>query len=211
MTDSRTVTTECTACGDDDVCTENYCSEGTCQTDPFCAGTDNDCGCDSCTDCNADDGWYQGTIYECCSGVETCTCQDEEFRDYSCNGTDCEFEVTDTNTIKTSCSAVDNDGDGYYACGEDCYDDNADANPDQTDYFDQDRGDGSFDYDCDGTEERLNSDLYECGTGCSGSGWDESEVPDCGEEGAIAFCSEICNTSGCSCQTGGGTITQTCR
>ena len=37
----------------------------------------------------------------------------------------------------------------------DCYDANSLANPAQTAYFTVDRGDGSFDYDCSGTEEKL--------------------------------------------------------
>ena len=60
---------------------------------------------------------------------------------------------------------VDNDGDGfgagtpscttspgYVSNNLDCYDQNPDARPGQTDWFTTDRGDGSFDYDCDGTE-----------------------------------------------------------
>jgi len=60
----------------------------------------------------------------------------------------------------------DEDGDGYAATsgvktcqfsssdGTDCYDLNADAYPDQIEYFEFDRGDGSYDYDCDGREHR---------------------------------------------------------
>ena len=40
--------------------------------------------------------------------------------------------------------------DGYVANSNDCYDDNAQARPGQTNYFTSDRGDGSFDYDCSG-------------------------------------------------------------
>lgn len=65
---------------------------------------------------------------------------------------------------------LDDDGDGYGsfldflgpACQSpdaavdnygDCYDLNADARPGQTQWFEVDRGDGSFDYNCDGVEE----------------------------------------------------------
>lgn len=39
---------------------------------------------------------------------------------------------------------------GYVANGSDCYDSNADAHPGQGTYFNVTRGDGSFDYNCDG-------------------------------------------------------------
>jgi hypothetical protein len=39
---------------------------------------------------------------------------------------------------------------GYVANSLDCYDRNADVRPGQMAYFDRPRGDGSFDYDCDG-------------------------------------------------------------
>ncbi len=38
--------------------------------------------------------------------------------------------------------------------GDDCYDSNSDVHPGQTSYFTVDRGDGSFDYDCSGSEEK---------------------------------------------------------
>jgi len=47
----------------------------------------------------------------------------------------------------------------YTVSGTDCYDDNANAYPGQTAYFATDRGDGSFDYNCDGNSN------YE-GLGC---------------------------------------------
>ena len=49
----------------------------------------------------------------------------------------------------------DADGDGFQSDthgGTDCFDDNADAHPGQTAHFTVDRGDGGFDYDCDGAE-----------------------------------------------------------
>lgn len=75
----------------------------------------------------------------------------------------------------------DEDGDGYHAVsgqkycqataslGEDCYDLNANVYPEQTSYFSVDRGDGSFDYDCNGSETQHN--MY-CSliTGCETQG-----------------------------------------
>lgn len=74
----------------------------------------------------------------------------------------------------------DADGDGFgeatatlIACGAtgfvdnglDCYDGNADARPRPADFsgtFVHDRGDGSFDYDCDGVETKLDDVVAEC-------------------------------------------------
>lgn len=64
---------------------------------------------------------------------------------------------------------IDNDGDGYggsastqcsgsscpsgyFSTGGDCYDSNANAKPGQTGWFGSHRGDGSFDYNCDGSQ-----------------------------------------------------------
>lgn len=47
----------------------------------------------------------------------------------------------------------------------DCYDQNANAHPDQTQYFTSQRGDGSFDYDCSGTVSPQYSNI---GANCGG-------------------------------------------
>jgi hypothetical protein len=46
-----------------------------------------------------------------------------------------------------------NDGNTYSVDGTDCYDINANAKPGQTAYFTTDRGDGSFDYNCNQAKE----------------------------------------------------------
>lgn len=104
----------------------------------------------------------------------------------ACNGT--------TNTcISGSCVACtsgykdyDKDGYGYgtYSCwttsssynvvanNTDCYDSNANARPGQTSYFATNRGDGSFDYDCDGgVDANTGYSPYSVSysTSCSGS------------------------------------------
>jgi hypothetical protein len=41
--------------------------------------------------CDAKDGWYYvGSTYSCCQGEESCTCQDQEYRDYSWKCVDAE-------------------------------------------------------------------------------------------------------------------------
>ncbi len=65
---------------------------------------------------------------------------------------------------------ADSDGDGYgvasgavckasASLGNDCYDFNENAKPGQTSYFATNRGDGSFDYDCDSS---ITSNLADC-------------------------------------------------
>lgn len=64
--------------------------------------------------------------------------------------------TTTTTTTLPPCPDADLDGFLDAACGGlDCYDNNAAANPLQTNYFTVHRGDGSFDYNCDGVENKL--------------------------------------------------------
>lgn len=97
----------------------------------------------------------------------------------------------------------DADGDGYYnpsdcmvscaasnpgyiradfSLGKDCYDSNPAARPSQTEFFETHRGDGSFDYDCDG-DERQEYDLKSCAQigEDDREGWDHL-IPPCGTE-----------------------------
>ena len=64
----------------------------------------------------------------------------------------------------------------------DCYDSNQNARPGVESYFGNHRGDGSFDYDCDGTSAREQSATGSCSNGTANQGWD-GEVPACGEKG----------------------------
>jgi hypothetical protein len=84
-------------------------------------------------------------------------------------------------------------GPGYVTNNLDCYDLNELANIDQRGFFDVDRGDGSFDYDCNGTDERR----WETNGVCSSNppfcylqveGWEEgTAIPACGEIGDLIF------------------------
>lgn len=92
-----------------------------------------------------------------------------------------EDATTDACKMATWCRDADGDGfgdpddcvevcwaevvEGYvFDNDQDCYDDNADAKPGQTAFFEEDRGDGSFDYDCDGEEELWRPTLAVCAT-----------------------------------------------
>lgn len=70
---------------------------------------------------------------------------------------------------------------GYVAIKGDCYDNNAAAKPGQTQWFDHDRGDGSFDYNCDNAEDmEFTAIAGDCSTGnAPHTGW-ISKVPACG-------------------------------
>jgi hypothetical protein len=72
--------------------------------------------------------------------------------------------------------------DGHVTNSDDCYDGNANAHPGQTMLFDVDRGDGSYDYDCDGAGTPSTTTVGHCGTFpfCTGSpGW-KGSAPACG-------------------------------
>lgn len=81
---------------------------------------------------------------------------------------------------------------GFVANALDCFDQNADAHPGQTKHFARHRGDGSYDYDCDGRDS-LQKDLL--AGGCrvitrfgipircwAEIGW-QNKLPQCGETG----------------------------
>jgi hypothetical protein len=64
----------------------------------------------------------------------------------------------DPATALASCARPD----GYVANARDCFDGNANAKPGQTGRFDEHRGDGSFDYDCDGVGRAAIDYLATC-------------------------------------------------
>jgi len=79
-----------------------YCSLGTCIN--YCTGTDINCGCTNCADCNNLDGWVNtGSSYPCCDGNKSCTCQQQEYRDYRCLGGSCSYSATETRISKSGC------------------------------------------------------------------------------------------------------------
>lgn len=95
----------------------------------------------------------------------------------------------------TSCTAPE----GYVENDEDCYDRNRKVHPKQRGFFHAHRGDGSFDYDCDGKQRRRIVDRAFCRLkpdekGCNyASGWIQKRIPKCGEAGEWKWyeCHEI--------------------
>jgi hypothetical protein len=205
--------------------------DGYCESPPCvnASGTESDC----------DDGRYEvnpGEDELCGDGL-----------DNNCNGL-----LNEEDAIGCTEFYYDNDGDTYGVSGatscwcdageypytglntKDCYDDNANAWPGQTSYFGTNRGDGKFDYNCDGSDEKQYSGKT---TGCSWdfepfsceidtAGWTGS-VPSCGKTGVyssdcegeydavcIFFCaySDPSLCSSCwTCDSNDATTTQSCR
>ncbi len=101
---------------------------------------------------------------------------------------------------------IDRDGDGHGDIGggvewcsapegfvenhDDCIDTNHDVHPGQTEYFPTDRGDGSFDYDCDLFQTPLYTATTACHDWqCDGEGWyDTDGAPACGVTATWRHC-----------------------
>ena len=162
-------------------------------------------------DCDDDNGQANPAMDEWCNGFDD----------------DCDGAVDDDAALDPSTWYPDGDGDGYGAASDyvhacdaptgfvdnfgDCYDDNVHANPGQTAWFDVDRGDGSFDYDCNGAADRELTEFGSCDWGSSCSlnayGWWEWSIPDCGEWGEVL---DDC-TGSWSCDESLSTVIQSCR
>jgi hypothetical protein len=87
---------------------------------------------------------------------------------------------------------------GYVSDSTDCYDANPDVRPDQTEYFPSERGDGSYDYNCDDNVVRYITVYGECDVSCKlkQAGWVDSPSPDCGEtKPFIEGCKKISPTN----------------
>lgn len=162
----------CGGCGNACLPAE-VCNEGSCDLE--CPSGRTNCF-GSCVDLETDFLHCGGCSSSCSSG-EACVagvCGPDCIADGSglpcasgadcCSGT-CETYYEDTdgdtygNALATASLCAATAPDGFSTNGDDCYDESADVFPGQTACFNVERGDGSFDYDCSGTETR-------CGT-CS--------------------------------------------
>ena len=175
-----------------------------------CDAADNDCDTtvDEDTECYDDDGdGFTEEDGDCDDGNNGVNPDATE----TCDGIDNDCNGTDDDEGASGCDDwyIDADGDGYGddssrgACycdatgsytvenKDDCYDSNSSANPGQTGFFGVSRGDGSFDYNCDGSQEKELSDkaacadllgVEVCGAGAYSAGWVGS-TPSCGSYG----------------------------
>ncbi len=202
-----------------------------------CDGADNDCDTtvDEDTSCYDDDGdGYtedDGDCDDSNSAVKPGATESCNDTDDDCNGT-----IDDENATGCTTFYVDADGDGYGddtsrgACycdatgsytvenKDDCYDGSSSANPGQTGYFGVDRGDGSYDYNCDGSQEKEYTGTAACPVGVCAlvtestpytEGW-VSGTPACGVSGSYSTdCNLWDDLLGCAHAS--SSKTQTCR
>ena len=151
-----------------------------------------------------------------------------------CDGVDNDCDATVDEPDADGCATwyYDADGDGYgsstsaclcapsgaYAADKDgdCYDANATASPAATGWFDEDRGDASYDYNCDGVETQVYTTTYACsvpwynGWACESytSGF-SSGVPACG---TIGTWGSGCSASWYTCAAStSASVTQYCQ
>ncbi|RME26237.1 MAG: hypothetical protein D6798_07125 [Deltaproteobacteria bacterium] len=142
-------------------------SEGDCDddNDDIHPGATETCGDGVDNDCNG---------YADEEGASGCTVY---YRDYDGDG------YGDPDLSACLCSASDPYTSRY---DNDCYDYNANANPAATGYFTTSRGDGSYDYNCDGRESEYYTARGDCDfelleLDCIlTTGW-EGSTPDCGD------------------------------
>jgi large repetitive protein len=119
---------------------------------------------------------------------------------------DCDGTIDEDDALDAATWYEDTDGDsygdassttpacfqpsGYVADDTDCYDNNSSAYPGSSAYHTSNRGDGSFDYNCSGSNDNQYGSYSPCGhTSCSDSdGWSHdhhgsSGIPGCGVTG----------------------------
>lgn len=97
----------------------DYCLDSTRVREYYVSGSGDAAACSYIDyDCNNYDGWYNvGSPYACCKPgtEETCTCQDQEYRDYYCSGGNCVYSIKSRRTIYTSCTDC-NSYEATYPC-----------------------------------------------------------------------------------------------
>ena len=199
------------------------CSIAPAAQDTCVQGNDADCDGTPNEGCLCIEGVTRRDCGVCADGSQVCTSgRTNQFG--SCTG---------GSTMRTYYR--DQDGDGHASqtaitvCGsapagyitgptDDCYDLNADARPGQTSYFRDDRGDGSFDYNCNGTEEKiiapgsallLSGCSGGCPGGCSSTGTGTAPNVACGGGFQVPVGCACMGPAGCGVVFGGPT--QTCR
>lgn len=169
------------------------------------------------TDCDdSDPTVYTGAVERCdgidhdCDGsVESEVAEARCYRDADGDafGDPLDFTVT--------CEACET---GWVARPGDCYDADADVNPDQRMFFHEafcaDTTERCFDYDCNGVEEKRWTEvaptcaLLGAVIGCAPGGW-EGAIPECGETGTWSGCEPT--LGGLTCAAVRSSRTQECR
>ncbi len=188
--------------GVDDDC-DGFVDEGTCAYDD---DGDGFCECPPCEntsslmeDCDDEDYTVYPSATEVCGDGVDNNCNGRENEENAIGCVDFYYDGDgDTYGIPGSTECWCEDGDPPYTgfTNTDCYDMNRHAYPGQTAYSTSDRGDGSFDFDCNGSEEREYTDVTSgcawdtvyISCECDSAGW-EGGVPVCGDSGQwVADC-----------------------
>ncbi|MDP2308494.1 MAG: MopE-related protein [Pseudomonadota bacterium] len=168
------------------------------------------------TDCNdASASAYPGRTEACDSIDNDCDGTIDEISATSCTTYyyDADADGYGSGTVASRCYCS---GTGSYTAtnDDDCYDNNANANPGATAYYTVSRGDGSYDYNCDSSQSKQYTTNYSC-TGAVyvcldyTNGWSSSTDPSCGSSASYA---SGCSASLTSCSGSSSTSrTQACR
>jgi hypothetical protein len=140
------------------------------------------------TDCNDTDADAHPGATEICDGVDNdCNGFSDDEGALGCTTwyLDADEDGYGTSVSVCTCSAT---GDYTATLSSDCYDANPDANPTHTSFHTANRGDGSYDYNCDDAEQKKDtatsdSCAFFSDIGCSSpDGW-ASSPPSCGSTG----------------------------
>ena len=186
---------------------DGYCASGVCQNT---TNTEIDCN-----DSNA--SIYPNAIEVCADGVDNnCNGNQNEQNAQNCTTYYRDYDgdnYGDANyTSECWCSPGGTDGFFDVTNNGDCYDYNILANPSQTGYFSSDRGDSSYDYNCDTVQEKQYTTSGSCDSWGSSigdctmntAGWNGG-IPACGASGNYILDNDSCS-AGCwnfCCQIGG--------
>ena len=125
----------------------------------ICIDADND-GFDATLDCNdANENIYPGAPEVCNLIDDDCDTTIDEDSPKSIFYRDSDYDTWgDANITEEACKKPV----GYAVRSGDCYDQNHEAYPGSISFFSVDRGDGSFDYNCDDSEEKRYHDGAYC-------------------------------------------------
>ena len=169
------------------------------------------------TDCNDGSSHaYPGATESCDSIDNDCDSSVDEVNATGCTTYYYDYDADGYGSSSVAGQCVCSTS-GYYTASSntDCYDSNSAANPAATSYSFYNRGDGSYDFNCDGASSQYSAAVYSCTTSWGGwscsahtDGWSGS-APSCGSAGTWK---SGCTSSWWTCSATGSTaFVQPCR
>ncbi len=164
-------------------------------------------------DCNDGNGSINPAATETCNGYDdNCDGSIDEQNASGCAMYyyDYDADLYGSSSVSGRCLCAPS-GSYTSSYNSDCYDYNAAANPSASAYSTSQRGDGSYDYNCDGSQQKYYSQVYSCGgwPGCSSSAGFSGSTPACGSNGTWVT---SCSIDWFSCSDDSSyTVTQACR